>query len=75
MQHNFVPAFQASAASGSDDLKTQEAKAIQTKHMSDCLSLEKIPSCPVRGTKVDFIQLYVSIDFYLLIYFCIQSSR
>lgn len=48
MDIDFIPAFQASAASGSEDLNTQEAKAMQTKHISDCLSVEKIPSRPVE---------------------------
>lgn len=49
---SFVPAFQASAASGSEDFKTQEAKAMQTKHISDCFSVEKTPSRPVRDIKM-----------------------
>lgn len=52
---SFVPAFQASAASGSEDVSTQEAKAMQTKHMSDCFSLEKMPSRPKREITVVLI--------------------
>lgn len=47
-----IPAFQASAASGSEDFSTQEAKAMQTKHISDCLSLEKRPTCPEGSTRI-----------------------
>lgn len=50
----FIPAFQASAASGSEDFNTQEAKAMQTKHISDCFSVEKMPSRPVRDIKFCF---------------------
>ena len=32
-----LPAFQASPTCGSADLSTHEAKAMQTKHISDCL--------------------------------------
>lgn len=42
----FIPAFQVPADSGSVDLSTHDAKAMQTKHMSDCLKWEKMPSCP-----------------------------
>lgn len=42
----FKPAFQVSADSGSADLNTHDAKAMQPKHMSDCLKLEKMPPRP-----------------------------
>lgn len=42
----FLPAFQVSADSGSADLSTHDAKAMQTKHMSDCLKRERMPARP-----------------------------
>lgn len=43
-----VPAFQVSAASGSADLNTHDATAMQTKHISDCLKRAKTPPRPAR---------------------------
>lgn len=74
-----IPAFQASAASGSEDLSTQEAKAMQTKHMSDCFSVEKMPWCPVRAKSeikyVAFLHLCLLILCKLMFTCCLYSFQ
>lgn len=51
----FIPAFQVSADSESADLSTHDAKAMQTKHMSECLKREKMPPPPACSITVQFI--------------------
>lgn len=58
----FILAFQVSADSGSADLNTHDAKAMQTKHMSDCLKREKTPSRPALGITVQFIHQSLASD-------------
>lgn len=46
----YIPAFQASPACGLADFNTQEANAMQTKHMSDCLRGRREASNPRKDT-------------------------
>lgn len=60
----FIPAFQVSAASGSEDLRTQDAKAMQTRHMSACFSVEKTPSRPVRDMDMQKSGIHLILFFF-----------
>lgn len=55
-----LPAFQASADSGSDDASTQEANAMQTKHMSECCSADKTPTRTRGNIELIFATLIFS---------------
>lgn len=44
----YIPAFHASPACGLADFNTQEAKAMHTKHMSDCLRGRREASNPTK---------------------------
>lgn len=49
-----IPAFQASPTCGFAVFRTQEANAMQTRHMSDCLRGRRGVSNPARKTAEDY---------------------
>lgn len=59
----YIPFLHVSAFCGSADLSSQEAKAIHTKHMSDCLRNKRQPIFPAgKGPSFQAIVVALKAD-------------